>query len=292
MAGKADKWIIVKNLGESIGFYQEVLGFKVNLLNKENGVAMALSPSQQSVLITEKKTEEELKDYLAPVFDKPEPGKCLYFGGSDLKSYREKVSDATKNKTSYVNKEWGDENFTVEDPDGYILSFWGGRELSTEEVLDFYEEAPERLKRAIEGLTEEELDLARAPGKWTIRQIVLHIVDSDATSLAGVKFALAEPGRTLNTNSYDPDVWAVGLDYASRPIEAEVKLFDGIRSHISGLLRHFPDALERSVKIPEGTEVKVIHRIRPLMGHALHHIDQILETRKVHGISSKEPVQQ
>ncbi|MED1876725.1 DinB family protein [Brevibacillus borstelensis] len=126
--------------------------------------------------------------------------------------------------------------------------------------------------------------MSRAPGKWSIRQIVLHMVDSDATSLAMVKFALAEPGRVFHGNAYDPDVWAAGLDYAHRSIQAEVELFCAIRSHIGGLLKHLPDAMDRTVSLSSGHIVSVRQRIEPLMGHALHHIGQILETRKVHGV--------
>lgn len=128
------------------------------------------------------------------------------------------------------------------------------------------------------------MDLAREQGKWTIRQIVLHIVDSEATSLAMPKFALAEPGRSFNTNSYNPDVWAEGLDYANRPIDAEVELFTAIRKHIGGLLRHIPDAMERSVQLSSGQTIKVKQRIEPLVSHALHHIEQIHETRRIHGV--------
>lgn len=88
----------------------------------------------------------------------------------------------------------------------------------------------------------------------------------------------------ISGNAYDPDVWAAGLDYAHRSIQAEVELFCAIRSHIGGLLKHLPDAMDRTVSLSSGHIVSVRQRIEPLMGHALHHIGQILETRKVHGV--------
>jgi predicted enzyme related to lactoylglutathione lyase len=48
---------------------------------------------------------------------------------------------------------------------------------------------------------------------------ITYIVDSDATSLSMIKFALAEIGKGFNQNSYNPDVWANILDYKGRSIE-------------------------------------------------------------------------
>lgn len=63
---------------------------------------------------------------------------------------------------------------------------------------------------------------------------------SEATSLALAKFALAEPGRTFQGNAYDPDLWAKGLDYAGRSIQAEVALFHAIRSRMMRTMRICP----------------------------------------------------
>ena len=48
-----------------------------------------------------------------------------------------------------------------------------------EAILTAFAAGPEDLDRALAGLSESDLDLARGPEKWTIRQIVHHIVDGD-----------------------------------------------------------------------------------------------------------------
>jgi hypothetical protein len=40
------------------------------------------------------------------------------------------------------------------------------------------ETAPARLRRAVQGLSDEQLDTAYRPGGWTVRQVVHHLPDS------------------------------------------------------------------------------------------------------------------
>ncbi|MCL6600342.1 MAG: DinB family protein, partial [Alicyclobacillus macrosporangiidus] len=127
-------------------------------------------------------------------------------------------------------------------------------------------------------------DLRRAPGKWSIRETVLHLVDSDVTTVITMKFALAEPGRIFTRSPYNPDKWAEGAAYARRTIHVEVQLFSLMRQHILGMCHVLPDALDRTVVRENGEVVSVRFLMKLLAGHAMGHINQILETRRVHNL--------
>jgi len=45
---------------------------------------------------------------------------------------------------------------------------------------------------ALDGATDEELDRVPAPGKWTARQIVHHLADSEMTSAIRLRRLIAE----------------------------------------------------------------------------------------------------
>src|SRR5690606_10945701 len=152
------------------------------------------------------------------------------------------------------------------------------------EVLALYAAGVEALNDALAGLSDADLDLTSKPGEWSIRQIVHHLADSEATVLAGLKFALAEPGRRYIRNGYHQDVWAEGLDYAGRPIGPAVALFGAIRAHLLQLVRHIPGAWERNTVDAEGQPgIPVGQYLGMLASHALEHIEEIRETRAVHG---------
>lgn len=170
------------------------------------------------------------------------------------------------------------------DPDGYRPSFWQAPVLTDTEVVERFASAPAELEEALAGLSEAQLDLPRAPGKWSIRQTVHHMADSDASSLVRILMALAESGREFKSNPYSQDRWVEGLDSARRPVTTSVALFAAIRAHVTALVRHLPDALDRSVETSATGRSTVRHMLSMLGSHAIGHTAQILETRRVHGI--------
>lgn len=269
----------VADLNRSLAFYQTALGAALDLRDDGLGVAQVRVPDNSPMLLALPRAD--MKPYLADVHKVYGPGARVYRTGRDLPALRDRLAAAGLDP-AYRDKEWGERLLTVVDPDGYEIAFYEMVTLPDEEVLAWYEAGPDRLEAALAGLAEADLDLTRAPGKWSIRQIVLHLVDSDATSLQRIKFALAEPGRVLRGNPYDPDVWADGLDYAHRPVAAEVALFRAIRAHVGGLLRHLPGALDRAIQNEAGQATRVRTLTQMLAGHAMDHIEQIWETRRKH----------
>jgi uncharacterized damage-inducible protein DinB len=159
---------------------------------------------------------------------------------------------------------------------------------SNEEILAQYVSGPDDLERALEGLDESDLDAAREPGKWTIRQIVHHIVDGDDIWKACLKAALGNPGCVYHFDWYDQEPWVERLDYAGRAVGASLALFRANREHTVSLLRHLPDAWGRYAvvtwgHIPDGRRLTVSDMICTQTIHVPWHIDQIRATREVLG---------
>lgn len=279
MSKQAGILIRTADLARSVDFYINALGQR---LEWQRGDAALIAPRAGRLLLIAGPEAGDLSPWLPQAYDQPVPGKRVYWGGG-TPAFKAELEQKGVPVLHWEERDWGSTLLLVEDPDGHIVSFTAGKPWSDGEMLQWYQAAPARLARALEGLSEADLDLARAPGKWTIRQLVLHIVDSDCTSLVRPKFALAEPGRAFNVNAYNPDAWADGLDYAHRPVSAEVALFGAIRAHMAGLLTHLPGALDRTTVGPDGTATPVRPSIYALTWHALHHIDQIFDTRRVHG---------
>lgn len=281
---RANKLIRVYRFEQSLAFYLEQLEF--SLVTKESSFPCALvkSPFGQLLLIAADGVEgKSLAPWLEDTYDAPAPWQTVYFeGGPELARYKNRLLSRIPHHVNWEEKEWGWETLVVSDPDQYVLSFVAAQPLSDEELLRHYEAGPERLQQALDGLQERDLNLFRAPEKWSIRQIVYHVVDTEAVSLAMVKFALAEPGRPFALNPYDPEAWAERANEAARPISAEVALFTAIRAHVASLLRHVPEAMERTVKLTNGETLILRDRIHLLAAHALHHIEQIWETRKLY----------
>ncbi|WNR45032.1 DinB family protein [Paenibacillus roseipurpureus] len=167
--------------------------------------------------------------------------------------------------------------------DGYTLVYWEELFPSHDEILDMFGSGAGELERSIRDLSEARLSLSEHPGKWSIREHVLHVVDLELVTMHKVKFALAEPGRTYQGNAFQPDDWQLGLAYSERTIADEVLLFRAARQHVLGLCKHLPGAMSRTIRTPHREE-SVAQLLKMMGGHASHHVRAIHRIREQNGI--------
>jgi uncharacterized damage-inducible protein DinB len=162
-----------------------------------------------------------------------------------------------------------------------------------ENLMETYGAGPEQLEAVLQGLSGSQLDLSRAEGKWTIRQIVHHIADAEDLWETVIKAALGNTGCTFDISWYIPDnKCAAPLDYANRPIDDAVELFKAVRRCIAEMVKHLPDARERSALITRTIDkdqaqsftFTVEKMLSWQIQHLEIHLEQIRETRELHGI--------
>jgi hypothetical protein len=80
---------------------------------------------------------------------------------------------------------------------------------------------PERLRAAVAGLNDTQLDTPYREGGWTVRQVVHHLADSHAMAYIRCKLALTEDWPTIKP--YDEAAWA-NLPDSRLPIEVSLAL--------------------------------------------------------------------
>ena len=97
----------------------------------------------------------------------------------------------------------------------------GTREDSIQAIRDL----PANLAKAVEGLTDEQLDTPYREGGWTLRQTVHHVADSHINSLCRFKLALTEDNPTIRP--YDEARWAELADSAI-PVDISLKIIEGV----------------------------------------------------------------
>jgi catechol 2,3-dioxygenase-like lactoylglutathione lyase family enzyme len=271
----------VRDLDASIGVYVGQVG--CTLIDRPDGADVATVEHAGYRLLLAGPSAGDLVPHLHDVHEVAKPGATVFFNGGPaelIDDLRVRLESHGMNGLTTRVRWWGDQTLLAADPDGYTICFWTTIDRAPEETLALYEQGPDRLERALEGLSGADLDCSEAASEWTIRQIVHHLTDSEATVLDRTKMGLAEPGRTYHPNSYLQDLWAERLDYAGRDIAPAVALFRAIRGHMSQLMRHLPDAWERSTRNPDGHEMTAGTMIAMLMSHAYEHIETIHEIRQ------------
>lgn len=150
-------------------------------------------------------------------------------------------------------------------------------------VIQMYKDAPKKLMEVLNGLSEKELDLSRGEGKWTIREIVHHIVECDLNYFQINRYALANTGEKYIFNEFDAHVWNESMNHNQRDISIEVQLFKTIREYFSYLCEIIPDSLDR-ILIHQNGKATVRDTLNHDIRHSYHHIEQIIETRRFHNI--------
>ena len=160
--------------------------------------------------------------------------------------------------------------------------------VSHPDLIALYASGPKQLQKTLHGLASIDLDLARAENKWTIRQIVHHIVDAEDLWEICIKSALGHSGCTVDVSWYIIDnKWAEPLDYAGRPIDEAVAFFQAVRRHVVELIGHLPAPWEQHIILTRGIEsegkrLTVKDIIAWQVRHLALHIEQIQETRQIH----------
>src|SRR5512143_899579 len=74
------------------------------------------------------------------------------------------------------------------------------------QCLNDIEQTPARLRAAVRGLTDKQLDTPYREGGWTVRQVIHHVPDSHMNSYIRFKLALTEDVPTIKP--YMEDRWA------------------------------------------------------------------------------------
>jgi hypothetical protein len=146
-----------------------------------------------------------------------------------------------------------------------------------EELVARYKDGYRAVAAALEGATEADLDARPAPGKWSAREIVHHLADSEMTSAIRLRQLVAEDRPAIRP--YDQEEFARRLHY-DRPIASSLLAFRAARSSTADLLDHMSDAdWTREGTHPEHPRYGVDRWLEIYADHAHNHADQITRAR-------------
>lgn len=140
-----------------------------------------------------------------------------------------------------------------------------------------YKDGYRAVADALQGATDRELDARPAPGKWTAREIVHHLADSEMTSAVRLRLLVAEENAAIR--AYDEKQFATRLHY-DRPIESSLLAFRAARQSTGDLLDRMTDAdFAKTGTHPEHGTYGVERWLEIYADHAHNHADQIRRAR-------------
>ncbi len=146
------------------------------------------------------------------------------------------------------------------------------------ELLQRFKRGPELIATLLTGAAGREFDYSPAPGKWSIRQIMAHLVDSEMLAAGRIRRMIAEDNPPIQL--WDQDAWATRLDYAQRKPSDCLVTFRIVRRENYDLLHSLPvETFERMSEHPKRGPMSLYDVLRLYTNHAEAHADQIRSLR-------------
>ena len=157
-------------------------------------------------------------------------------------------------------------------------------------MVDYVEDLKHTVTSAAAALAVVSNDVAArrpAPGKWSAKEIVGHLVDSAANNHQ--RFVRAQFQDDLIFPGYAQDDWVAAQGYQDAPWDALLALWREYNLHLARVIERMPDEVRFRVRlrhnlhqlasraVPEHESTTLDYFMRDYVGHLHHHLRQIRE---------------
>jgi hypothetical protein len=123
-------------------------------------------------------------------------------------------------------------------------------------------------------LGEDDLARTYAPGKWSVRFILLHLADGETVLFDRIRRVLSEPRQVLWV--FDQDAWAKGLDYSRVPLDMYRRLYESVRNAMIYYAALYYENKGHLEFVHSVTGVRTLKdEFDKVAAHNQHHLDQI-----------------
>ncbi len=143
-------------------------------------------------------------------------------------------------------------------------------------LIEAYSGGAKLLSDALRSTAQADLDARPIEGRWSVREVVCHVADSEIIYADRMKRVIAEENPTFF--EADPDRFGPALFCPQRPIDKELDVVKAIRAHMLSILQscHADDFRRTGVHSLDGrmTLQTLLERIT---AHIPHHVAFIEE---------------
>jgi uncharacterized damage-inducible protein DinB len=138
-------------------------------------------------------------------------------------------------------------------------------------LIEVYAAGGEKLRRAVQGLSHEDLVAHPGPGDWSIQELVIHLADSDSISIDRMKRIITEDNPSLLYA--DETAYVKRLFHDDQSLDDALTLFEVGRRQWSRVLRLLPDeAFTRQGTHNRAGIVTVGKMVESYIKHVDHHL--------------------
>jgi len=137
----------------------------------------------------------------------------------------------------------------------------------------------------LRAMTEDQAEHRPAPGKWSPKEILGHLIDSASNNHQ--RFVRARSTEDLRFPGYPQDDWVLAGDYVNAPWSELVALWESFNLQIARVVAHTPaNVLQRErpehnldqiawEDVPRSEPATLAYFVRDYCSHMCHHLRQI-----------------
>lgn len=156
--------------------------------------------------------------------------------------------------------------------------------METNRKIEQYLAGTQLLRKAVGGMSPEQLKARPVPGKWSTLEVVCHLVDFEPIYGERMKRVIATENPTLL--GADPDHFAAKLAYHDRDVNEELAIMETTRSQMARIFRKLkPEDFQRVGTHNEYGPKTLDQLLTTITNHVPHHVKFIEEKRRALGLA-------
>jgi uncharacterized damage-inducible protein DinB len=142
-----------------------------------------------------------------------------------------------------------------------------------ERVLEHLRHNADVMKKLIAPLSEPQLTASFAEGEWSIKEILVHIIDDERIySYRALRFAR---GDTTELPGFDQETYVAASNANARSMDSILEEYAAVRSATITLFQNLDEAAYTRAGIANGHTMSVRAAVYHIAGHELHHLTSI-----------------
>ncbi len=119
-------------------------------------------------------------------------------------------------------------------------------------------------------MPEEQGDFTYEPGKWTNKQLLIHMIDTERVFAFRLFWFMR--GDRAPLPGFNQDFWMEYADVSNRTIKDLLKEFKLVRDHTLLLLKYCSEEQSKQVGTASNAQVSVRAYFYLIAGHHIHHL--------------------
>ena len=145
-----------------------------------------------------------------------------------------------------------------------------------EDIVQVLEDHLQTFENFYSSITEEQGEFAYAQGKWTIKEVIGHVIDAERI-MAYRALAFAR-GEEQALPGFEQDEYVANSNFGERKLDDLINEFKTLRTSNIALFKSFSEKQFNRKGTASGNEVSVLALAFIIAGHELHH-QKILKER-------------